>query len=247
MMRCFTRCFRAAVLAAGMFGAAFAASAQSRPASYAEFDTSIAPGDGAALRAAIVGGQRNYIYLQRGHYVLQNPVVIDRTTSLFVHGADRTQVALVARDPRQPLFIVRNAPLLNFAGLFLFPTETAADTLDAKALVTTNTQPISLELQDCGVDRSMLVFSGPGTYRLQTCFFNPLGKVRTSVLVDHPGADVLVFGGDGSNGEEALRVDSDYAHLWQKRGRLRIYSTTFEGGLGDADVRIESASGWVPT
>jgi hypothetical protein len=215
--------------------------AQSRPASYAEFDVSIAPGDGAALRAAILAGQRSYIYLQRGHYVLSNPVVIDRASSLFIHGVDRAQVTLTAKDPTQPLFIVRNAPLLNFAGLHFFPTESAANTLDARAIKTINTQPVALELQDCGVDRSMLEFAGPGTYRVQSCNFSGLGRVRTPLLIDHPAADVLVFGGDGSNEQEALRAD-DYAHVWQKRGRLRIYATTFEGGLGDADIRIESAS-----
>jgi len=217
------------------------ASAQTRPTSYAEFDDSIAPGDAAALRAAITGGQRNYIYLQRGYYVLDNPVVIDRTEPLFIHGVDRLSVILVAKNPTQPLFLVRNAPLLNFAGVHFWPSGSAAETLNARAIATVNAQPVTLELQDCSIDRSTLEFAGPGSYRVQSSNFVPLGRVRTPLLIDHPGADVLVFGGDGSNGPEWLRTDA-YAHVWQKRGRLRIYATTFEGGLGPADVRIETAS-----
>lgn len=69
--------------------------------------------------------------------------------------------------------------------------------------------------------------------------------MRTPLLIDHPAADVLVFGGDASNGPEALRVP-EYAHVWQKQGRLRLYATTFEGSLGPADVRIETPSGLGP-
>ena len=220
---------------------AFPAAAQTRPTSYAEFDVSISPGDAAALRAAILGGQRDAIFLQRGTYVLDNPVVIDRTRPLFVHGIDRARVRLVAKDPAQPLFLVRNAPLLNFASVHFFPTERAAETLNARAIATVNAQPVTLELQDCGIDRSTLEFAGPGTYRLQSCNFSPLGRVRTPLLIDHPGADVLVFGGDGSNGPERLHTD-EYAHVWQKQGRLRIYATTFEATLGPSDIRIETGS-----
>jgi Pectate lyase superfamily protein len=221
------------------------ATAQSRPASYAEFDLSVAPGDAAALRAAIVEGKKPNIYLQRGHYFLDNPVVIDRTQPLFVHGADRAGVILSAKNPTQPLLVVRNAPLLNFAGLSFFPTAGAADTLDARAIRTENTQPVTFEIQDCGISRSMLEFAGPGTYRVQSSNFSPLGRVRAPLVIDHPGADVLIFGGDVSNGPEPLHA-ADYAHVWQKRGRLRIYATTFEGGLGPADVRIEAASALGP-
>src|SRR5215475_9586307 len=37
--------------------------ASMRPSSYADFDTSVAASDGAALKAAIVGGQKQFIYV----------------------------------------------------------------------------------------------------------------------------------------------------------------------------------------
>jgi hypothetical protein len=217
------------------------AAAQTRPASYAEFDVSIAPGDGVALRAAITGGKLDNIYLRRGFYALDNPVVIDRTRPLFLHGSDRAHVTLVAKNPTQPLFLVQNAPLVNFASIGFWPTASADTTLNARAIKTVNSQPIALEIQDCGIQDSTLEFAGPGTYRVQSSNFSPLGRVRTPILINHPGADVLIFGGDASNGSFPLRT-GDYAHVWQKQGRLRLYATTFEGGLGPSDIRIEAAS-----
>ena len=237
--RCASMAFVAAMLLIAAAGSP--AGAQTRPTSYADFDRSIAPGDGSALLTAILAGQKQALFLQPGTYLLDNPVVIDRTRPLFLHGLDRVQVVLAAKNPAQPLFLVRNATLLNFAGLTLFPGLTASSTIDARAISTVNTQAVTVELQDCGVDRSTLEFAGPGSYRIQSCSFSPLGRVQTPLLIAHPGADVLVFGGDASNGPEPLHA-ADYAHVWQKQGRLRLYATTFEGGLGPADVRIETAS-----
>ncbi len=233
-----------AAFAAGLLLAAAPAAAQ-RPASYAEFDVGVAAGDGAVLTAAITSGQRNYLYLRPGYYLLDNPVVIDRGTPLFVHGADRQSVILAAKNARQPLFLVRNAPLLNFAGVHLWANAQAGATLNARAVSSVNAQPVALEFQDCIVEQSTLLFAGPGSYRVQGCFFAPGGRVRAPIEIDHPGADVLVFGGDATNGAEPLRT-ADYAHVWQKRGRLRVYATTFEGGLGPADVRIEAGSALGP-
>src|SRR5271169_1770386 len=89
-----------------------AAVAYNRPASYGEFDTSVAPGDAAALKTAIQSGPNPYIYVQRGIYILDNPVVINRSTSLYLHGADRMNTILAAKNPSLPLFVVQNAPLV---------------------------------------------------------------------------------------------------------------------------------------
>jgi hypothetical protein len=226
-------------------GSATTAFAQARPAAYSEFDTSIAPGDGAALQRAIARKTANYLYLQPGIYELENPVEIDRATPLFVHGADRMTVQLIAMDPSKPLFVVKRAPRLNFASLYFQPSRNWRSTRDAIAVATANSEPTELEIQDSFVDSSMLSFAGPGRYRVQNCAITPGGQARAAVWIDHPGADVLIFGGDITNGREALRAKS-YAHLWQKRGRLRIYATTVEGNLGTADIQIESRSGFGP-
>jgi hypothetical protein len=221
----------------------FAQSAYSgtRPLSYAEFDSSVAASDGKSLKATIEGKEKKFIYIRPGTYVLKNPVVIDRDDSLFLHGADRMSTILVAQDPSQPLFVVKRATLVNLAGLHLAPAAQSELTRDARAIVTQNTQPLVFEMLDCGIDHSMLVFQGPGTYQLQAPVMALGGRVSAAILVDHPGADVFLFGGDATNANERLVTD-DFAFVWQKRGRVRVYATTVEANLGAADIRIETAS-----
>src|SRR5262249_8398156 len=163
------------------------------PASYSEFYTGVAPGDAAALKAAILDPTKPYTYVQTGTYVLDNPVVINRTNSLFIHCADRLSARLIAKDPSQPLFKVVNAPLFNIAGCLLFPAGDYTHT-DTRAIVTANTAPIQLEIQDTFLDSTALEFAGPGTYRIQNCQLGGGGLVRSPIVIDHPGADVLVFG-----------------------------------------------------
>jgi hypothetical protein len=232
---------RTVALFLGMLLFVCSAAAQTRPTSYAQFDTSVGVSDGAALTSEIQSNAYNYIYLRPGYYVLNNPVVIDRTTTLYLHGADRMFTVLVAANPTQPMFIVKNAPLLNFAGLHFWPTRNSPPSLNFRAIVTSNTAPLVFEMLDCVIEQSMVELAGPGQYQFQAEVFNPAGKVTSSLLVNHPGADVFVFGGDASNGNASLQA-SDFAFVWQKLGRLRLYATTFEGGLGPSDIRIESGS-----
>ena len=221
------------------------AGAQPRPASYAEFDTSVEPGDATALKKLITRGSTSAIYLQPGTYQLDNPVEIDRSTPLFVHGADRMNVRLVATYPSDPLFVVKRAPLVNFASVYLQPSRNQPSKRNAVAIASENAEPTVLEIQDAFVDSSMLSFAGPGQYRIQNCAFTPGGRTRAGVWIDHPLADVLIFGGDITNGQEKLIADA-YAHVWQKHGRLRIYATTVEGALGPADIQIETRSALGP-
>ena len=238
-----------------------ASSDVTRPATYAEFDTtSVSPPAcgsslcmataGASLQAAIADPTKPYLYVQPGAYLLSNPVVINRMTSLFIHCADRYSTLFVAQDPSRPLFEVQGAPLVNFAGCQFranYLAETAGPPQRAAAILTTNTSPIQLEVQDCDVENN-LVFAGPGSYRAQNCQLGGGGYVRSAITIDHPNADVFVFGGDISNGPNprAAGNDDDYYHIWQKHGRLRIYTTTVEGGLGHADFRIETRSALGP-
>jgi hypothetical protein len=237
---------RARSLAASCLLAALAASAASaQPASYAEFDTSVRSGDGFGLQLLIMRGRSEAIYLPRGIYELDNPVTIDRTRPLAIHGADRITTALVARNPARPLFVLRKAPKFSLVGLHLVPSARQPNALNVRALHTQNTQPTVVEIQDCNIHSSMLELAGPGSYRIQSSVLTPSGRARTAVLLDHPAADLFLFGGDITNGGEQLRTDG-YAHLWQKRGRMRLYAATLEAGLGEADVRIESASALGP-
>jgi hypothetical protein len=238
---------RALALACAGLALALAAPAGAQPgiSDGLSFDTSIRSGDARGLELAIQRGTSELIYLPRGVYVLNNPVVIDRTRPLRLFGADRFATALVARNTRLPLFVVRAAPKFNLTSINLFPTAYQRDALNARVIYSANTQPVAVEVQDCNVDRAALEFAGPGSYRIQSSVFTPGGFTRAAIIVDHPQADLLLFGGDITNGPERLRTDA-YAHVWQKRGRVRLYAATLEATLGDADVRIETASALGP-
>lgn len=221
------------------------AHAQARPASYAEFDTSVAAGSGAQLKAIIEAGQVSYIWLQPGNYTLANPVTISRSTSLFIHGADRVSTRLIAQTPTQPMFVVQAAPLIQLASVSLEPTFSASSTIDSKAIRFENGSTVAFESLDMSLSASQLDISGPGTYHLQAPTIRSNGKVQSAIRVNHTGADVFVRAGDISSNGFTLAA-SDYAHIWQLAGRLRVYSTTVEGALGDSDIQIESRSALGP-
>jgi pectate lyase-like protein len=221
--------------------------AQPHPATYAEFDTSIDAGDGKALKKQIEAKQVAAIYLRPGRYALANPVKIDRTSPLFLHCADRHQTTLVARDPSRPLFVVENAPLLNVTGCKIFPAADEPSASGAVAFAFVNRTPVTAEFQDCTVDHAQLSLAGPGAFRVQSCVFAPNGRVASPVLVDDDRADVLVVGGGFSNGSAPLARGIDEAyHVWQRRGRIRIYLTTSAGARGRADFRVETGSALGP-
>jgi hypothetical protein len=212
------------------------------PVTYLDFDTSVAPNDGAALTQLLVGTGTNYIYLQPGTYTLQNPVTINRSGVLYLHGIDRLETTLVAANPSQPLFIVTAAPLISIAGVSLFPTEAAQGTTLSRAIKFQNAQSVTLEMFESVVDDSTIEIDGPGSYRLQAVSFYPNRMTDAGVLVNHAGADVLIWGGDASGFGPSGTQYPDAAVAWQKLGRLRVYATSTESTTGNAAFRIESAS-----
>jgi hypothetical protein len=216
--------------------AAFAADAE-RPVHYGAFRPAT---DFESLEAAIAA--EPYVYLPPGTYLVDNPLVIDRDTPLFVHGATRRGTRIVARDPQKPLLLLKRTPLLNLSNLTLSPT-TASSRTGSRALVASNEMPITLEIHDCVVEGAALEISGPGRFRLQATSFIPQGAVRAPLLIDHPEALFSMVGGNISNGKRRARVNSsEIYHLWQKRGRVRIFGTGVQATLGRADFRIEGPS-----
>lgn len=181
-----------------------------------------------------------YVYLRPGVYVLNNPVIIDRDTPLFIHGGSRMDTVLKPKDPTQPLFIVRRAPLLNFSGVYFL----GARVPEYRNILFENVAPVQFEMQDCFFDRGVLDMKGPGSYRLQGTYVTSRGLSRAALLVDHPQADFISVGGNMSSGEaKRPRVtDGQIFNVWQKHGRVRIYGVGIQGSVGVADFRIDSAS-----
>ena len=157
------------------------------------------------------------IYLPPGNYFLDNPVVIDRDGSVYVHGAGRiSNTKIIALDPTQPLFRIDRATVVNFSNLNIYATqdyypgdrsedEEEEDPprtwdLEARAVLMNNTLPTTLELQFSEVHGSVIDIKGPGTVRLESTGVFVNGLARTGVLVDHPEAEFISLGGGFAGG-----------------------------------------------
>lgn len=219
------------------------ADAQTRPDAYSDFDSTITTA--AALKTALEGSGDSYIYLQTGNYILDNPVVIERTGTVYLHGRDATQTRLIAQRPELPMIIVSDAALVNFSNIALASDYTRPKQTQSIALRVVDPSNVKIEMQDCQISNGLEFFGG-GTYQIQSCQWGLGGRGNYGVLVDHQDADLFIFGGDASNGPSHMRPAGSFYHVWQKQGRVRVYSTTFEGGLGEADIRIESPSALGP-
>jgi len=212
-----------------------------RPAAYSEFvSVKGFASVGEAIRKA------KYLYFPPGDHVVNNPIVIDRGRTLYLHGGDRMRTMLRAKHPAKPLFIVKKATLINVAGLRVGPSVTGSDPVvtEARNFLMSNTQPIRFEMQECFVNPSVLDIKGPGTFILQACNIKPYGRVFSPVVIDHPQAEFWMFGGNISNqrNKPLLKPVEDMCHLWQKRGRLAVYGTGTQACLGRADFRIDTPS-----
>jgi hypothetical protein len=210
----------------------------SRPSAYSQFVTIDRASD---LAASIAAGTDRYIYLPVGVYTLANPIVIARRVPLVIHGASEEAVTLRAANPAKPLFEVVDATLVQFANLRLQPDP--GQTLAPVALRTKTSMPSTVELLGVAIDKSRIEAAGAGSLLCENCSFRQNGAPNV-VVVDHADADVTLVGGDITNaGERPVGGPSaDHYHAWQKRGRLRVYGTTVEATLGQADFRFDTTS-----
>jgi len=217
------------------------ASAQSGPASYAGFKDATTFKN---LTAALAASEQ--LYFPPGRYRVDNPLVIDRDRPLFLHGADRIRSVLVGKHPGLPLLVINRASVVSLASLRL-QASNDADEIERAAIQTLNTAPLQLEMLDCTVRNSRLVFHGPGTIRIQGTSFFPHGHVTASILVDHPNALLTLVGGNISNDHSTVRVrTSEASHVRLRHGRLRIYGTGLQGAIGPTDIRIDAPSSHGP-
>ncbi len=214
----------------------------SRPAAYSEFRTIESASE---LVKVIAAEKERFLYLPEGIYSLPNPVVISRNVSLVIHGASEETVIIHAENPGEPLFVVEDATLVQFSNLRLRPDSKLIR--DSIALRTRSVDSANVELLGVAIDKSRIEVAGSGRLLCENCAFRQNG-ISDAVVVDHPEADVTLVGGDISNATERSvgRISREHYHAWQKRGRLRIYGTTTEATLGQADFRFDTTSGLGP-
>ena len=221
-----------------------------RPSVYSQFTT---VSDAATLKTKLQGTTTDWIYLTPGSYTVANPIVIQRSGTLYFHGIDRFNTKLIAADPTQPIFKVTGAALINiasirFQGVDGLPTQ-------QRAILFAQTSSLIFEMLDGAGDHMCFEAAGPGRYIFQGDWIVPGPYEDCSILVNHPQADVYVQGGDWSNGSEGYTGTPanpnfpglyttlvDQAKVWQKQGRLRVLGLADEAILGSAAYRIETAS-----
>lgn len=207
------------------------------PATYASFIEVTIDGEPGGQPGAYVVKERiengtgvTALYLGPGNYFLENPVVIDRSGSVYIHGAGRgDNTKLYAKNPGVPLFQIEAAEVVNFANLSLWATQDwtpcpwpavegdppcSPKDLEKPAVLMNNTSPTTLQIQLADVYSGYLDIKGPGNVRLESTGFRTNGLMRAAVLVDHPDAEFISIGGGYMAGTErtadpALLTDYD--------------------------------------
>ncbi|MBS1958340.1 MAG: hypothetical protein JST80_02610 [Bdellovibrionales bacterium] len=188
--------------------------------------------------------QESYLYIPKAQtYVIDNPIVIDRSKPIYIHGIDRLGTRLSPKNPDQPLFLVKRATTINLAGFSLNPP---AGKKNYSPVIFQNTAPIEFELQDMSTNGNQMQVSAPGVFRFQGVVMNTTcGTASSAILVNHPQADVILVGGNSYDaGCTATQANplGEYHHIWQKTGRLRVFDVGFQNNTGEGDIKIETGS-----
>lgn len=183
-------------------------------------------------------GDNTHVLIPAGSFVIENPVVIDKTGPLFLHGVGRSLTNLRAANGEQPLFEIRSAERIGFAEMRLEPN-VSTDVFTAFAFDgTTPAESFRFELQNTYVSRGGIDVQMPGVYVLQanTIVANRStttpNDAQSGVVVDHTDAEVYIVGGK-------IKDFAD-ANVRQIQGHLEVYGTLFNNAA--IDVELESPS-----
>ncbi|MDF1553822.1 MAG: hypothetical protein P1P84_12200 [Deferrisomatales bacterium] len=200
----------------------------------ADLDGFLVVEDAVALQRAITGGIER-VLVPQGRYLVDNPLYIDRPGMLFLFGAGRLRTVLVARNPSQPMLVVRELERLSVAGVELAGSAVGTD---APLIATVNTRTLQLEIQDSLLRGGGLQLGGPGQAIVQGSHFNGFrgdraGNSVTGIVLNNPKAELHVVAGNMSN--------HSGAHVTQLAGHLGIYGTGMQTH-GAADIVLKAPS-----
>lgn len=173
-----------------------------------------------------------YVALPRGDYVVNNPIVLNRTTPLFLFGAGSgSSTRILWKNPNQPLFVVNRVPRLGIYGLRI---DNESKTNDLRAFDFINTDHVQFEMQDAEILGAFVNIGGPVTGILQQVNVSDHDGMSndTALLLNHPQAEMYLIGFG------ALFHDH---HVHQKQGHLEIYGLSSAYHRVD-DVMIETPS-----
>ena len=230
-----------------------------RPENYSEFQH-VSVNDN--LKSIITNGNSQaspqYLFLEPGIHLVENPIVVNRNTCLFVHGLNRWQTRIVPQNHNAPLFLVEKAELVSFSGLYLANqglNNGNKAKLGVRSFEFVNTKPIAFELLECVHSDLQFYAGGPGVFNFQGVFADMIqGKTwACPIIIDHPEADFVFQHGNirgltngGSSDPPLAFLKETYHHAWLKQGRMRIFNVQTQWSRGRSDFRIDSYSALGP-
>lgn len=190
--------------------------------------------DAGSLQRSIADGSEK-ILIPQGKYLIDNPIVLNRGGLLFLFGAGRLRTKLIARNPNQPLFVVRQSARFAILGLEMISHNESGN---IPLIETINQRSLVLEIQDSFFRYGGLHLGGPGRAIVQGSHFQGDRKVpfRGSIhgiVVDHPEAELYMVAGNMSG--------RSGSHILQRSGHVEIYGTGLQGH-GTSDIVLSSPS-----
>ncbi len=215
------------------------------PANYEGFD--VANFTGNTLETLLSQGKTN-ILLPQGVHVINNPITIDRTTALVLHGAGRMRTRIQGANPSLPLFNISNASFVSIAGIEFMRAQTSGVIPNQSDIVFSNTNSINTEIQDSFFRAGGIQINGPGKVVIQGTHFDgdhytsstTFHRVDHGVVVNHSGASVFVVGGNFNSFAKS--------HIEQQLGHLEVYGTGMQdhsAGAETADIIIRTPSPYI--
>ena len=175
------------------------------------------------------------IMIPQGKYIIDNPLVVDRSGLLFLFGAGRLRTELIARNPDQPLFVVRRLDRLVIAGIELTIHGRSKRGFLIEAV---NEKPLQIDIQDSFFRQGGLLLGGPGRTVVQGSHFQGAkGKeadgVDYGIVVNHEAAELYVVAGN--------MTSHAHSHIFQRAGHVEVYGTGFQN-QGAADIVLMAPS-----
>jgi Pectate lyase superfamily protein len=172
----------------------------------------------------------NGIYVKRGNYYVDAPIIINRTTPLMVYGEGYGTIFRPTVIGNEDIFRVTGCSQVRFARMGIWGTtaQQAASECD-------------LELSQVNGSIQM---RGPGdaiaeNTRGSSASPYPGAVGQLGYVVDHPGARLSILGGDMTGGGSSDGTGLQY-QVWVKQGWVGIWGLNVEGQPGTADFRIDS-------
>jgi len=191
---------------------------------------------------ALISSGVSKILLPQGTYFVNNPITIDQSMPLIIHGAGRMKTEIIAANPDKPLFRIARLPYLSLAAIEFKRADGANLSGELGALIEFNNSTyMEAEIQDSFFRSGGIYINGPASVTIQGSHWDglyyPSGYARTAVRLNNSQALAFIVGGNMSK--------SNFAHIEQVNGHLEVYGTGMQerkAAVNGADIVLNRPS-----